>query len=445
MRQIVRLGEFTARSYIAPRFPGNHVLLALILITAVPAHAADSSEDLLHQIAPKILAELRSHEGWKTPRCMIGATVARNVVTAGGRSSLEYGDEIVKVNGIQLTDDPGASFIATLRQLPPSGAVRLTILRKGAQQTESVPCADSFPSESLIDTALVSATSGDFAACTDSLDRAASLHQFNWLLARVQFECRTRAVKSAADAPALYALDRQAIHESALAEDSLKPLSGLIGADARTLREEGAPALEAQLQSELEAAQSRVKRVAATAETQIPEQVQTRSMKEALGATYEFRTLRVGGLTTPTDVEAAMRKDMSNPYFKCGLGADGMQVCNGLTVLAGSVAEVNSVIDASGRLIRVMLRIRPDDFDRVTRAAKEKYGAPASSSSAPLQNAAGATFINQTLTWGSERGNYIKASKYADTIDKGFVYFGTPEDTALLSKADAERTKKGGF
>src|SRR5579863_2759867 len=122
-----------------------------------------------------------------------------------------------------------------------------------------------------------------------------------------------------------------------------------------------------------------------------------------------------------------------------------MQVCNGLTIIAGSVAEVNSVIDNTGKFIRISLRIPSDDFEQVTMGAQEKYGAPTSSSSEPVQNRGGATFTNRTLIWGNEKGIYIQAFKYAGTIDKGLVYFGTPENTALLNQANVNARRTGAF
>jgi hypothetical protein len=309
--------------------------------------------------------------------------------------------------------------------------------------------------ESLFDDALVSVTKGDFAGCSEKFDAAAKLHELNWASAAFQFQCRKRAGKvfPISEAHALYELDRQAIRENAFAADTLQKLTASIGADENTLSRMGSSDLAAQLKSEFEVTQSRrpseptaaaTGQNASSSSTRIA-QAQLNASLVKHGKMFDFRGLRVGDFTTPGAVEAAMQKDMDHPYFKCGSGSGGMQVCNGLTIIAGAVAEVNSVIDDSGRLIRISLRISSDDFEQVTTGAQEKYGPPTSSSSELLQNRAGATFANRTLIWGNEKGNYIQALKYAGTIDKALVYFGTPEDTALLNQTGANARRTGAF
>jgi hypothetical protein len=57
----------------------------------------------------------------------------------------------------------------------------------------------------------------------------------------------------------------------------------------------------------------------------------------------------------------------------------------------------------------------------------------------------GATFENTTLIWGDLKGEYIQASKYGNTIDKGYIYFGTAQDTALQRQVQDDSRKKGAF
>ena len=159
--------------------------------------------------------------------------------------------------------------------------------------------------------------------------------------------------------------------------------------------------------------------------------------------TFVFKGLLVGGVVNPRDVEQALRPEA--PFIgtvKCGSGAGGMQVCIGNSSAAGVPAIVNAVI-SNGHLIRISLSIPSEFFDTATQGAIEKYGRPLKTTSSNLQNRMGANFENTTLFWGNELGTYLQMSKYGSTIDRGSIYFGTAEDTALLTQSRAP--KKGDF
>jgi len=84
----------------------------------------------------------------------------------------------------------------------------------------------------------------------------------------------------------------------------------------------------------------------------------------------EFKTLVLGAPTTPAQVEAVLttpcgmkggtcdaldKKIQEDRKVTCGLGGGGVQVCNGSTTIADTIAEVNVVIGADGILQRIHL------------------------------------------------------------------------------------------
>lgn len=103
----------------------------------------------------------------------------------------------------------------------------------------------------------------------------------------------------------------------------------------------------------------------------------------------EFKTLVIGAPTTPEQVEAALtpcgmtgdpcdalaKKILEMLPVKCGRGANGMQVCNGSTTIAGTITQVNVVIGSDGLLQRIHLTFSDYGYEDVHQALTHKFGA----------------------------------------------------------------------
>jgi hypothetical protein len=431
------------------------VFVGVIGAVSLPCRAA--TLDQFQQVAQRALDIQRGRDGWNASRCMIGAYVVRDVVTGTNDNVLKYGDKILEVADQPISTSVDDPVIDALRKQPPSGVIKLKVLREGSAMTLSVGCSDSRPVQTLIAGALVSVTEGNYGACVEKISSVESLHKLDVILAALRFQCAKRAGRlTTSEAQALYDLDRQAIIEKAILPGGLEKLRQPLLVDEGALGRMGASDLAAQLKSAFETAQNRGPSAPvnndgaegdATAHAVPAANMQPITRDSNHDGTFDFRGLRVGGLVTPAAVERASKdKDMSDVgAVKCGAGSQGAQVCNGIAVVAGAVAYVNAVIDASGRLIRISLAFPSEHFEQVAQGAVEKYGKPTRSSSASLQNRMGATFENTTLIWGDLRGEYIQASKYGDTIDKGYIYFGTAQDTALQKQVQDDSRKKGAF
>jgi hypothetical protein len=148
---------------------------------------------------------------------------------------------------------------------------------------------------------------------------------------------------------------------------------------------------------------------------------------------FDFKGIEVDGRETkPAQVHAAL--DGGRWGVKCGAGASNFQVCNGSTTVGGASADVNLVINAQGKVIRINLSFGSVDFERVEETAFAKYGTPTRTANEVVQNRMGAQFQNVTHEWTGLSGRYIRLSKYVGTIDEGHLYFGSAQDTELLRK-----------
>jgi hypothetical protein len=141
----------------------------------------------------------------------------------------------------------------------------------------------------------------------------------------------------------------------------------------------------------------------------------------------DFKGLVIGEKTTAAKVEEVLGGGVS--IVRCGVGANEMQVCNGVTTIADAVATVNAVLMKDGTLARVMFTFDPDDFDAVTRQMRIKYGAPQSERSEAMQNGFGAKFTQTRAVWDDRRGNRIDAARFAGkTTETAVVRFSSPAD-----------------
>lgn len=113
----------------------------------------------------------------------------------------------------------------------------------------------------------------------------------------------------------------------------------------------------------------------------------------------------------------------------CGDGDRGMTVCNGITTVAGSPAEINVVIGVDGLLRRIYLsNFDPGDFEAVSEELRRKFGPPKSQRNSAVQNAFGAQYQQTEQVWTDSRGRRIEFSRYAGSVDRSSLYFSTAQD-----------------
>jgi hypothetical protein len=232
------------------------IFIGIICAVSVPSGAA--TPDQFQQNAQRILDRVRGKDGWNASRCMIATNVAHDiVVTRTHDGVLRYGDRILEVSDQPLSSSVADPVIDALRRQPPSGSIRLKIVRDGRTLVVSAACSDSRPFQTLLTDALASVTAGNYGACAEKLSSAEALHELNWPSASIRFECRKRAGRLAtSEAQALYEVDQQAIIESAPFSETLEKLRNPVLTDEGTLRRLGASDLAAQLNSAFEAAQN---------------------------------------------------------------------------------------------------------------------------------------------------------------------------------------------
>lgn len=153
-------------------------------------------------------------------------------------------------------------------------------------------------------------------------------------------------------------------------------------------------------------------------------------------AAFDFKGIDVGGQNVSAE------EIQSTLGINCGKGNEGSLICNGETSIGGADAKANIVISSKSEVIRIALRIKSRDFQKVVAAVTEKYGKPTREVNSALQNGYGAQFPYITYWWDGKGGNYIKVREYASSRDYGEAYFGTAEDTALLDRV-FNKPKKG--
>src|ERR1700683_1116653 len=107
--------------------------VGVICCVSVPASA--ESPDQFQQAAQGALDALRGQAGWNAARCMIAPSVTHDIVIGMHDRVLRYGDKILQVADQPLSSSVASPVIDALRRQPPSGFVRLKILRDGAVLT----------------------------------------------------------------------------------------------------------------------------------------------------------------------------------------------------------------------------------------------------------------------------------------------------------------------
>lgn len=146
-----------------------------------------------------------------------------------------------------------------------------------------------------------------------------------------------------------------------------------------------------------------------------------------LGHCLDFKGIQIGKPATPSQVEDKLA-------VRCGVGANKMQVCNGLTTIAEESASLNVVIGANGIVQRIELRLAPEAFETVAPLLIEKFGRPASIQRGGVQNRLGAKFEQLVYSWRRSGGLELTYRRYAGDLETSSLYFGTAEDRRLLNE-----------
>jgi hypothetical protein len=392
------------------------------------------------QSARRVLDELKAQEGIESSRCMIPPVVVADTVVFSRDPRFVPGDRILEVAGEPLDPSMKTPVRHALLKHPPDATLSLKITRMGVEQTLSVSCSDQRPFFLFYERALVNATQQKFADCAAQLEEAQKLHPLTFPFAAVLFECRQRSgTLQTSIAQGTFDIAQQMIRESAYSPALRDKVHPIILKQAERLAGMGALPLSMDLKKELDGAVQGSDLAAPGA----PEGTLQTAAVSPSGGGFVFKGLEVGAITSPAQVEAALHSDskFSNiSQVKCGAGLSGAHVCNGWTSAGGVPANCNALIAGTGHLMRISLTIFPDSFDTVVQGAIQKYGKPTRSASNTVQNRMGATFQNQTLIWGNEQGFYIRIDKYGSTLDRGLLYFGSAEDTALLKQSTAPKS-----
>ncbi|HTC50729.1 MAG TPA: hypothetical protein VK700_02205 [Steroidobacteraceae bacterium] len=363
---------------------------------------------------------------------MIAPNVRHDIITGTHDAVLKYGDKVLEVADEPLPSSAASPIIDALRKQPPSGLVRLKILRDGTMLTLSAACSDARPYQMLIEDALTSASTGDFGTCTERLTSAQKLHELDWLLASVRIQCGKRVGRlSTSDAQAMYDVDRQAIAENAAWPEDLERLRAVLVADETTLGRMGASALATRIDSEFEAAENRrPSEVAATHAAKGRAEAATGGV--ASPAAFDLKGITLGGPATPAEVEQKLSPPNGSPFavlkVKCGIGAHNWQVCNGMTSVADVFGQLNLVIDEHGIVQRINVTFPEIGFAQVQTAVVEKLGSPAVHNHQAVQNRMGANFDNEYFAWKDTAANFVILQKYAGDIERSILSFTTQAD-----------------
>lgn len=160
-----------------------------------------------------------------------------------------------------------------------------------------------------------------------------------------------------------------------------------------------------------------------------------------LAHSFDFKGLELGATTTIEAVENALKfcgptsvhtscaliKEAAN--VKCGEGANGWKVCNGLTSVAGNTGRVNLVINEHSVIQRLHItEISSSAFDDIGKQLKVEFGRPASKRRSIVQNGYGAKFEQTEIVWRNAKNHRVELIDYAGSIDSASVYFSIPED-----------------
>jgi hypothetical protein len=410
------------------------VAILVGVIGGISAPSSAATADQFQQGAQQLVNVMRG-PGWKASRCMIAPNVRHDIITGTHDAVLKYGDKVMEVADEPLPSSAASPIIDALRKQPPSGLVRLKILRDGTMLTLSTACSDARPYQMLIEDALTSASTGDFGTCTERLTSAQKLHELDWLLASVLLQCGKRAGRlSTSEAQAMYDVDRQAIAENAAWPEDLERLRAALVADENTLGRMGASDLAARIDLEFKATQNR--RPSEVATTLADKgRVEAATGGVANSAAFDLKGITLGGPATPAEVEQKFALPKNGPLaplsfyaVKCGLGANNWQVCNGSVSVADVPGTLNLVIDAHGIVQRMNVTFPVGGFAQVQAAVEEKFGAATVHKHEAARNLMGTRFDNEYFTWKDTVGRFVILRKYAGDIEHSILSFTTQAD-----------------
>jgi hypothetical protein len=145
----------------------------------------------------------------------------------------------------------------------------------------------------------------------------------------------------------------------------------------------------------------------------------------------DFKGIELGAPATKEEITRKLG-------IKCGSGTNHLFVCNGISTVAGAKAFINVTVGKSGNVSRILIDFKEANFPEVANAMIKKFGPPIDKETDTLQNAMGAKYKQEKLTW-MEGENHAVLKRYAGKISDSSIYMSTEEDRAMLrqlNKAD---------
>jgi len=109
----------------------------------------------------------------------------------------------------------------------------------------------------------------------------------------------------------------------------------------------------------------------------------------------------------------------------------------------GGLSTINAQAEfPDGKLSFIRFTIESSSFESLAAAATEKLGNPTSVINSTVQTRSGAKFENSQMTW-VRTSMVFTATKYSETIDKGYAVLTTPQEHKRKLEELETRTKKG--
>ena len=147
---------------------------------------------------------------------------------------------------------------------------------------------------------------------------------------------------------------------------------------------------------------------------------------------FDFKGVVIGAPATPELINEKLG-------VSCGVGFEGIQVCNGTVTIARESARMNLVISSTGVVRRINLTLSPAVFDVIAPLLVEKFGPPEKIKRGEVQNRMGAKFDQVEYYWQNSTGHQVIYEKYAGSLDSTTLNFSTREDREKLQVPKASR------
>lgn len=148
---------------------------------------------------------------------------------------------------------------------------------------------------------------------------------------------------------------------------------------------------------------------------------------------YDFKGIEIGAPATPEQVK-------QQTGVKCGGGVNGTNVCTGYSTIVGRQAFANILLDAEGKVQRIIVNFDSDSYYQVSAALLQKFGEPSKREVSTVQNRAGAKFAQEQMRWESGE-NHVLLERYSNKISKSLLYMSTEKDRAMLRSMKRENDK----